>query len=123
MKDGLARARESDYSESSEDDVLSFQETRLRRQRRGRRPADPSDEGVRTNERETSRSPSPDKPAAPTEEPALPDFVSTLKLNVGYKENGEDDDEVEEIEEDEDIIRKMIQLRELSANTQLSGPT
>jgi len=108
LKDGLTRASESNNSESSEDDVLFFQKTRLRRQKRERRLTNPSDEKIKINERETSRSPSLDKPVTPTEKPALPDFIFTLKLNVGYKKNGENNNKVEEIEEDENIIRKII---------------
>jgi hypothetical protein len=60
------------------------------------------------NEKKTFRSPSPDKPVIPIEKPALPDFVFTLKLNMGYKENGKDNDKVKKIEKNENIIRKMI---------------
>jgi hypothetical protein len=108
LKDGFTRAGKSDNSENSENDMLFFQKTRLRRQKRERRFTNFSNEGVRINERETSRLPSLNKPVVPTEEPALSDFVFTLKLNVGYKENGKNNNKIEKIEEDEDIIRKII---------------
>jgi hypothetical protein len=108
LKDGFTRVSESDNSESSENNMLFFQKTRFRRQRRERRFINSSDEEIKMNERKTFRLPSPDKPAAPIKKPALPDFIFTLKLNMGYKKNGENDNEIEEIEEDEDIIRKMI---------------
>jgi hypothetical protein len=60
------------------------------------------------NERKTSRLPSLNKLAAPIKKLALSDFIFTLKLNVGYKENGENNNKIKKIEEDEDIIRKII---------------
>jgi hypothetical protein len=60
------------------------------------------------NEKETFRLFSSNKPAAPIKKPALPDFIFTLKFNVGYKENGKNDNKVKKIEKNENIIRKMI---------------
>jgi hypothetical protein len=45
LKNERARARESNYSENSENNMRSFQKTRFCRQRRGRRFINFSDEG------------------------------------------------------------------------------
>jgi hypothetical protein len=60
------------------------------------------------NERETFRLFSLNKPVIPIKKSALPDFIFILKFNINYKENGKNDDEMEKIEKDEDIIRKII---------------
>jgi hypothetical protein len=53
LKDGLTRVSEFNNSESSEDNMLFFQKTRLRRQRRERHFINFSNEGIKINERET----------------------------------------------------------------------
>jgi hypothetical protein len=88
--------------------MLFFQKTRFRRQKRERRFTNLSDEEIKINERETSRLPSLNKSVAPIKKPALSDFIFTLKLNMGYKENGKNNNKVKKIEENEDIIRKII---------------
>jgi hypothetical protein len=103
--------------------MLFFQKTRLYRQKRERRLANSSNERVKINEKETFRLLSLNKPAIPTEKPALSDFIFTLKFNINYKENGENDNKIKKIEKNENIIRKIIQFKELNVNTQLSGPT
>jgi hypothetical protein len=60
------------------------------------------------NERETSRLFSPDKLAIPIKKFALPDFIFTLKFNMGYKENGENNNKIKKIEKNENITRKII---------------
>jgi hypothetical protein len=60
------------------------------------------------NERKISRLLSLDKPVIPIKKLALPDFIFTLKFNIGYKKNGKNNNKVKEIEKNENIIRKMI---------------
>jgi hypothetical protein len=117
LKNERARARESDHSESSEDDVRSLQETRLRRQRRGRRPTNPSDEG------KAFRSSSPDKPAAPPKRVVLPSFGKELDLDGDGNEEERDSEDQVTGEEETDILGKITELKEVIANTQLSDPT
>jgi hypothetical protein len=111
LKNERARARESDHSESSKDNVRSLQKTRLRRQRHRRRPTNPSDE------EKAFRSSSPDKPAAPPKKIMLPSFDKELDLDGNDNEKERDSKDQVTGEEKTDIFEKITELKEVIANT------